>query len=62
MRGAEGKGELAGRMMELVTQTGNPCGPPLFLIALTRQPGAGDQTGRGGGVRDGSGIGPFAPV
>lgn len=50
---AEGKGDLAGRMMELVTQSGNPCGPPLLLIELTLHPGAGDQTGGGGGGSQG---------
>lgn len=50
---AEGKGDLAGRMMELVTQSGNPCGPPLLLVELTLHPGAGAQRGWGWGRESG---------
>lgn len=41
--------------MELVAQTGNPCGPPLFLIALTLHPGPGDRQGLVGGRCQGLG-------
>lgn len=50
---AEGKGDLAGRMMELVTQSGNPCGPPLLLIELTLHQELGTREGGGGGGSQG---------
>lgn len=52
-REARGEGELAGRTGELVTQNGNPCGPPSFLIGLSTE-------SRSGVSRRWSGLGPFA--